>query len=128
MIGLYESLLSDEDDVVSGIDIKDVIINWLENHHISKYTLNSDNSIDCKHLIIDNSIKELPEYIRFNKCTQVTISNNSNLESLRGFPKTCRDFMCWNCKKLTTLKGCPKEVVNFYCDDCENLISLKGGS
>jgi hypothetical protein len=129
------------------------IENWLEEHNITKYSINDDYTIDVKGSVNLRGYEEkkLPDYIQFGKITEYfyiykcpkletlegcpkevgktfDCSQCPKLESLEGAPKEVGGgFYCYKCPKLETLEGCPKEVGwDFWCDNCSNLKSLEG--
>jgi hypothetical protein len=107
------------------------IENWLEEHNITKYSINDDYTIDVKGSVNLRGYEEkkLPDYIQFGKITEYFyIYCCPKLETLEGCPKEVGwDFYCYKCPKLESLKGCPKEVGwDFWCNNCSNLKSLEG--
>ena len=104
------------------------IITWLNKHDINEYIINDDLTINVKGHVSLNyyNKKELPKYIQFNKvCGDFEICF-SDIISLKGAPKECREFNCSDCYNLTSLEGAPTKCEEFYCSDCYNLTSLEG--
>jgi len=82
----YKDLKRDLDiGVISSIQ------KWMEDIGIDEddYKINDDLSIDVFHDVnlVDKHLKELPEYINFNKVTGGFYAAGNNWKSLRGFPK-----------------------------------------
>ena len=108
---------------------RNLIEQWLKKYRIFyNYTINLDLTID-----VDGNVnlhnypdKELPDYIQFNIVKKTFDISFSNIISLRGCPKECKEFNCDCCENLTSLEGAPKECEFFYCNNCENLTSLEG--
>jgi hypothetical protein len=63
---------------------------WLEEHNITKYSINDDYTIDVKGDVVLDGYpeKELPDYIQFNYVDgHISINKCKKLVSLKGFPK-----------------------------------------
>lgn len=76
-----------------------------------------------------NNIKEdeLPEYIQFGNISYIFEIIDSNIKSLRGFPKRCGDMYIKDCSNLKNLNGLGTIQHQLSLTNCSKLISLKGG-
>lgn len=97
------------------------IITWINKHNINEYTINDDLTIDVKGHVGLNYYpnKELPKYIQFNKVDGDFEICFSDIISLKGAPKECREFNCSDCYNLTSLEGAPTKCEEFYCRYCK---------
>lgn len=118
------------DNVISSIGVgkSDLIRQWLDEMHVTNYTINDDMTINVRGNV-DLSEKDLtrfPDFIQFNHIVGNFWCHNNRLTSLRGAPLTVdRSFGC-SSNQLATLIGAPKKVgSNFYCSD-NLLTSLEG--
>jgi len=93
---MSESFVKHADKLSSvGVGKITLIKKWLEEHRITKYSLNEDLSIDVDGSVEASKLRygNFPEYIQFNEISG--------------------DFYCTDCQ-LTTLRGCPRTVhMNF---------------
>ena len=108
----------------------EIIKKWLDNHGISDYKINLDLTIDVNGSVMLYRYKEsqLPDYIQFNKVTGFFACQESEIESLRGFPKSIfKNLNLRACKNLKSLKDCPQKIFgSLSVSSCENLNSLDG--
>jgi hypothetical protein len=110
-----------------GIGMISKIKEWLEKYNIKNYTINNDLTIDVNSRVyINDTIKKLPEYIKFNKCENDFDITSGIFETLQGFPKIINgNFYCGR-NKLKTLEGGPIYVGRVYACHDNKLTSLKG--
>lgn len=147
-----ESLLDDEDDLISNNDI--LIHQFLKDNYKIKgtYTI-KDGVVDVNGdiALTNNKLEYLTnEFFVFGKISGLFIAGDDrkiNIKSLKGSPKEAGIFAV-NRSKITSLEGCPEiaeycnfeynsELLNlkgspktlkgsFMCYGCEKLKSLKG--
>ena len=112
-----------------GVGQETLIRKWLDEHGVKEYTINSDMTIDVEVSVSLNNIKEdeLPEYIQFGDISYNFGIIDSNIKSLRGFPKRCNDMGIKNCPNLKNLNGLGTIQHQLSLTNCSKLISLKGG-
>jgi hypothetical protein len=120
---VYESLLEfqrglDPFDALDLGRLKQIEF-WLSSYHIYKanYKINSDWTIDIKRnfiIIPDQSISEIPDYIKFNECQGDFIIRDNRLLSMSGCPKIVHGDFAVNGNKLTNLFGSPTQVDGYY--------------
>jgi hypothetical protein len=112
-----------------GIGQESLIRKWLDEHDVKEYTINSDMTIDVESSVWLNNIKEneLPEYIQFGNISYDFGINDSNIKSLRGFPKRCNNMYIKKCPNLRNLNGLGTINHKLSLRDCSKLTSLKGG-
>ena len=93
------------------------------------YTIKEDFTIDVDASVWLYNIKEneLPEYIQFGNISYNFGIYDSNIKSLRGFPKRCGDMGIKNCPNLRNLDGLGTIQHKLSLTDCSKLTSLKGG-
>ena len=133
-----------------GIGKKAQIEEWLKKYDIRNYTINSDFTIDINGNVnlayAEFTDGKLPDYIQFNYVKKSFNICDTNIISLKGCPKECEEFHCFNCCSLTSLEfspkkcndfdcghtsitsleGAPEKCKNFSCNICNNLTSLEG--
>ena len=130
MRSLKESLLNDEEALVTKMDTKALIEYWLGNQNIRDYKLLKDNRIviNQPHILIElgDDETELPEYINFSRSKHNFTIRGRGLKSFRGFPKKTHTITLVECNSLEDLEGIPQDVKNYYMYMCEGLKSLKG--
>lgn len=107
---------------------KQKIINWLDKHGITNYTINDDCTIDVDRDVnlTYKSLKKIPSFIQFGIVKGNFHCSYNELISLKGSPREVGG--CFYCviNKLKSLKGTPKEIRgNFYCSK-NNLTTLEG--
>lgn len=108
--------------------MKKLIENWLKQYNITNYTINDKGEVDVDGdvILVNNNLKNFPNYIKFGVVNGNFCCNYNNLTSLKGAPEEVKgDFDC-SVNNLKTLKGAPKKVGGgFDCSE-NNLIDLKG--
>ena len=124
-----ESLLDDEDDLISN---NDALI-----HQFLKDNYNIDGSYTIKNGIVDapNSAIKLKnlklkhltnDLFKFGSVREF-ICSRSAIITLKGAPKTVDYFSCRLCGNLKSLEGAPEKVSGiFNCRLCERLKTLEG--
>jgi hypothetical protein len=136
---LYESVLSDMEDVIarSDSDIREAVKSFLWNNYNGSYTIpmkpNKDGIFEItftkRMTVINKDITELTNGLFiFGDCNkgEFDCSHCINLTSLKGCPRSVGTFNCSYCTKLTSLEEGPDEITTMcYCNDC-GLITLKG--
>lgn len=107
-----------------------LIENWLNEHDIKNYTINSDMTINVDgdvelDQIYDNTF---PKFIKFKYVSGNFSCSDLHIKSLKGSPeKVDGNFTCSYCSNIISLEGSTQEVGgDFNCSHCENLTSLKG--
>lgn len=151
---LYERLLDDEDNLLSGMD-EDLVKDQLEDIYdislIEKIELKDDGIYITGSLVCnDNKAKSLIipginiKYVSGDfKCAMRTrikslkgapryvggnfdCSSCPELKNLKGSPEEVEGFKCYECNKLKNLEGISSKIYYINCSNCENLGSLKG--
>ena len=79
----------------------------MDEQGVKGYTIKEDFTIDVDASVWLYNIKEneLPEYIQFGNISYNFGIYDSNIKSLRGFPKRCADMGIKNCPNLKNLNG-----------------------
>ena len=92
---------------------------------IEDYTINSDGSIDCYYIELNN--RKLDEFpLKFRNAHRSFYCSFNNLISLEGSPRRVEgNFDCGN-NKLDNLIGCPEYVDGIFSFMNNNVKSLKG--
>lgn len=134
MIGLYESLLDDFEDMEKSQD-KDLIKRWCEENITGDYNVVvlKNRCIKLRgNAIIKNYNDETFPYVISAMNGNLTIEKCPNIISLEGlfaeFLSVEGNFSINNCGKLNTLKGCPFSVKgSFSITGNKSLKSLEGG-
>lgn len=104
-----------------GIGQKAPIKAWLDEYKIENYIINDDLTIDVNGSvnISDMWIEEFPSYIRFGIVTGDFDSNNNELISLIGCPRTIGGDFHYCLNTGVSLDGFPQSIGgNFYCCHC----------
>lgn len=126
---LYESLLDDEDDLISSDN--SLIEQFLkDNYNIDgSYTIKNgivdapDSAIKLKNLKLKHLTNDL---FKFGSVREF-ICSRSAIITLKGAPKTVDYFSCRLCGNLKSLEGAPEKVSGvFNCRLCERLKTLEG--
>lgn len=124
---LYESLLDDEDDLISSDN--SVIEQFLKDNYeiIGSYKIINKvvNVMGDIRLINKNATELTNKLFSFGKISGKFICSNSNINTLIGGPYETKSFSCVNCINLKSLKGAPKTTVIFNCSHCERIQNLK---
>lgn len=83
---------------------------WLDDHEVTNYTINQDNTVDVAGNLILNGLrfKKLP--VTFNKVDGNIYLASSLLESLEGLPSVVHGDLHLNATKLRTTKGMPSQI------------------
>ena len=109
---LYESLLDDEDDLISSDN--SLIEQFLKDNYKIDGTYTIKNNI----VDINGSIT-----VRYEKYKKIKYLTNGTFK----FGLVTKTFSCSECKSLLSLEGAPEKVNgNFYCSYCPKLTSLEG--
>lgn len=91
---------------------KQKIINWLNKHGITNYTINDDCTIDVDRDVnlTYKSLKKFPSFIQFGIVKGNFHCSYNELISLKGSPREVGG--CFYCahNKLKSLKGAPETV------------------
>ena len=83
---------------------------WLDDHDVTNYTINQDNTVDVAGDLNLNGLrfKKLP--VTFNKVDGSIYLVSSLLETLEGLPATVPGDLHLNATKLQTTKGMPSQI------------------
>lgn len=107
---------------------------WLEENHISNYTINDDLVVDVDENVFirspyfmtaQESSTALP--VRFGRISGSFDISSCNLSSLIGCPKEVEDYFSAQDNMLTSLEGAPREIGGTFNCSRNRLQTLKGG-
>jgi hypothetical protein len=96
-------------------------------YYISKYTINSDGSIDVDDEVYmwQLGLKKLP--LIFGKVSGDFHCGNNNLTSLEHCPTEVGGYFYCGWNKLTSLEHCPNKIFGEFNCEGNHLDSLEGG-
>lgn len=107
--------------------VDDNLENILKGYGITKYTVNSDESIDCHQNVYLNFYSLIKIPFKFNRVYGDFICNGNNLTNLENAPKYVQGlFDCSDNIYLTSLEGCPKYIGSDFISDNNMLKSIEG--
>ena len=107
---------------------------WLEENHISNYTINDDLVVDVDENVFirspyfmtaQESSTVLP--VSFGRINGSFDISSCNLSSLIGCPKEVEDYFSAQDNMLTSLEGAPREIGGTFNCSRNRLQTLKGG-
>ena len=107
---------------------------WLNENHISKYTIYDDLTVDVDENVFirspyfmtaQESSTALP--VRFGRINGSFDISSCNLSSLIGCPKEVEDYFSAQDNMLTSLEGAPREIGGTFNCSRNRLQTLKGG-
>jgi hypothetical protein len=102
---------SDNSLVSLGVGQRALITNWLDEMHVTNYTINDDYTIDVEGCVDlhGKNLDKLPSYIKFGIVGISFYCSNNQLVSLDGSPREVGiSFYCYNNKKQFTEKDVTK--------------------